>query len=151
MVAALCTVCVLVGGVAVSQVWAAGTCTLAASEISGPKQFLIHECTADAVDGSFPVIPITGKKWGFSFTTEVFPTVGGVAPTDNSDIDIFDNGGVDLLQGAGTDIIDSIPDDGDYDIVSGNAYHMIRGTIYIHITGNEVPSANVTVITSIIY
>ena len=107
-----------------------------------------YTCTADASNGSFPVLTVVGFQDYHLFTIETWP--GDPSPTDATDFTLIDDAtiGEDLLGGTGTDAIDAttkktlIPYSSTMDLFYTP---LIKGDITITVTNNSVNSAIINI------
>jgi len=122
---------------------------------------LVWTCTADAADGSYPVVStddqtLAGKtgKSARTFTKEIVGWTlhriavnpGATGPTANSDFTLLDKDSVDLLDGNGTDLIQNATSKASYPQINGlPAQEPITGALTVTITNNSVNSAVIVI------
>ena len=106
-----------------------------------------YTCTADASNGSFPVLTVVGFQDYYLFTVETWP--GAPSPTDATDFTLTDSTTAeDLLGGTGTDAIDAtstltlIPYSSTMDLFYTP---LIKGDLTLTVTNNSVNSAIINI------
>jgi hypothetical protein len=138
-----------------SSVIAAGTIVQTYEEVDKRGKHWIQVtavCTADSADGTYPDDQIGIDVSGTYLMQIKTQPSGGVAPTDNSEIELNENvasTGDDVLNGAGTDRIDNAADNDFQPTIDGAPSAVpIYGPLYYNITqqGGATNSAVVTII-----